>query len=286
MLLMNEIFFIVGKNNSEYMDWQTEVLYQSFLNIYKNKKNIKFLALVMQDKNFKIPRYPFYLASPKIKKIILAGEDYAPFNKIILIRDFLKATENTNRKFIILDQDFLIREYFLPKRFSCGQHYWYLDLEQDARAQAVFSFYQKHINENVQASDYAPIGAPVFLEENILRSIIDRWFQLTYFFRNFKDKKNLLYKDWICEMYGLVYALLESKLNIKAINTTNFLQHGGAENPSLFHFCYEIVNNSSGSIIFDKKNYKPWEKIHAEESNLDKNTKDFIDYFNLLISKI
>jgi hypothetical protein len=281
---MNEIVFLVAKDNSAYVDWQTNILYESFLNVYKNEKRIKFIAAVMNEKNFKRPRYPFFLCSKKIKKILVEGDYYSPFNRITLIWDFLKNSQNKNRKIIILDQDFLLINKFLINSPVAGQNYGYLDINLDHTAKKTFYFYKKYINENIIENYLRPIGSPIFLDENILRNIIDRWFQLTYFFRYHKHKDNPLYKEWICEMYGLVYALGELGIKSELFDATSFVIFG-SKNPSFYHFCYGLYDELN-NIIFDKKKYTPWDEISPKEKPSDLNILKFINYFNELSSNI
>lgn len=281
---MDETLFIVAKDNSSYVDWQTDILYESFLKVYKGENNINFLAIVMNDKHFKKPRYPFFLCSKTIAKIFVGDDYYSPFNRITLIWDFLKNNKNENRKIIILDQDFLLVNKFSSDSSVAGQNYGYLNIDSDKTAKETFAFYKKYINKYAEKDYFQPIGAPIFLNENILRNIINRWFQLTYFFRYYNHQDNPLHKEWICEMYGLVYALGELKIKPELFEATSFVAFG-TKDPSFYHFCYRL-HDKNNHTIFDKKKYKPWKRINYEKNLIDLETFKFVNYFNILSSSI
>ena len=286
---MNELLFIVARDESLYTSWQVEILYESFLETYKGKEKINFLDIIMNEGEIKSKKNPTFICPKKYKKIITRDNDYySPLNRIHLTEAFLKSTEDKERTIVLIDQDFLIKAPLMARTtVAGGQYYWYMDPNRDELPKKVFEFYKKYINKEGVENYYLPIGAPLVFQETILRKIINRWFKLTYFFRYFNKQDNPLYKNWICEMYGIAFALAEYKIHGSIINEMSFCLGDNQINPSFYHFCYSINDSITNNVIFDKRKYKPWELIQLKNKHvIGEEARQFIHYFNSLVNKL
>jgi hypothetical protein len=121
------------------------------------------------------------------------------------------------------------------------------------------------------------MGWPYLIHESLLRRIVKRWNELTLIFRS--TPSSPLYRDWICDMFGMAIALAESKENGELINETGMPPYG-EKNPTFFHFCYEI--NERGKVYFNKKNYIPFTKLETHP-DLYLGSRNFIKRMNQII---
>jgi hypothetical protein len=248
---MHKYTVIVTKNNSDYVNWQTDILYESFLEYHKDDSNFQFLALVSKDKEYKtIPRYPFIYCK---HYDLLNNDDYIVYNRILNLQTYLNNIEpSENRYIILLDPDFIfLKKFDLDIKKTTGQFCSYLINHE------VIDFYNKNYKE-ITNEFYYPISCPYIINEVILFKIIDEWLELTIQFRSKNKEKSPLYKNWICEMYAFAFALLDQKIEVDVKNFCESPPFGNyiPDNELYFyHYCYEIKNNKD-DIIFDKKNYK------------------------------
>jgi hypothetical protein len=256
---MHKYTVIVTKNNSDYVNWQTDILYKSFLEYHGEDPNFKFLALVSKDQEYKnIPKYPFIYYKHYHN---INNDDYIVYNRIISLKTYLENTDlSEDRYIILLDPDFMfLRKFDLEIKQTTAQFCSYLINHE------VINYFNKNYNQ-IDKEFYYPIACPYIINEVLLSKIIDRWLELTIHFRSNNQDNSPLYKNWICEMYAFSFALLENKIKVDVKNLSESPPFGNyiSENALYFyHYCYEI-KNTQNDIIFHKKNYKYGDIIDIE----------------------
>ena len=245
---------IVTKNNSDYINWQTDILYESFLKFHKNDINFKFLALVSKDYEYKIePKYQ-YLYFKHTEAI--NNDNYIVYNRILNLSEYLKSVKPSKHKFIILlDPDFIFIKKFDIKinKNVLGQNYSYLDNKK-----AVQYFIENFNQGGIQTKDfYQPVGCPIVISEYLLSKIVDRWLELTIQFRSDLRENSPFYRNWVCEMYALAFVLAENKIKIENFDITGCVPYvTNCSQYYFYHYCYHIPSKkNSKKIIFDKKSY-------------------------------
>jgi hypothetical protein len=272
--------FIVTKNNSDYVNWQTDILYESFLRYHKNDKNFKFLALVSKDHEYKYePKYE-YIYFDHIYEI--HGDNYIVYNRIATLLNYLKGiTPNKNNFIILLDPDFIFAKKFnfTISEEIAGQNYSYLSNDE------VIDFFIQNYNqdENIKKF-YKSIGCPIIVNEEFLSKIVNRWLELTIQFRNCNIKKSPFFRNWVCEMYGLAFAAAEQKTDIKSINMAGCLPFSSnSRKYHFYHYCYDIPSkNDPNKLIFSKRkfNHRLLKQIEYDKNDVNNSCLDFIEKMN------
>lgn len=271
---MHKYTVIVTKNNSDYVNWQTDILYESFLEYHQDDPNFKFLALVSQDRDYpKIPKYPFKYYKHYHN---LNNDDYIVYNRILNLQSYINSIEpNEDRYIILLDPDFIfLRKFDLDIKQTTGQFCSYLINHE------VINYFDKNYNKSLKEF-YYPIACPYIINEVLFAKIVKRWLQLTISFRSHNKNCSPLYRNWICEMYAFAFTLLENKIKTDVKNLSESPPFGNyipKNDLYFYHYCYEIKDNEN-NIIFHKKNYKFGDLIALD------NIKDKVgeDSYNLLI---
>ena len=295
---MNKFTFIVTKNNSYYVNWQTDILYSSFLEHYKDNKDFKFLALVAKDNgvvlNKKIfgkpvdPIYPhIYLEYTKSIK----GDSYIVYNRILNLKQYLKTIVPSKDKFIILlDPDMVIIKPFdlhdkhsFTDNFVVAQVYGYLT------GPKILPFFEKNFAKAENISDfYTPIGCPLIISEYLLSQIVDRWLELTIDLRTTNIEGSPFYNNWVCEMYGLSFALAEYQIKANGWQISAMPPHAiqRDEGYYFYHYCYDIDIKKCQN-VFSKRSYLPWRLIDTKDISENDNqiTINFLNLMNMYIKR-
>lgn len=282
--------FIVTKNNSNYVNWQTDILYSSFLEYHSEIEEFKFLALVAKDHGPIIAKYPY--KSCKFTSLI-KNDDYIVYNRILNLQEYLnKITPSRDKYIVLLDPDMVFTKPFdffehhtIDSNVAIGQGYNYMNGSKE------IIFFQEHFSNSQNIIDYyKPIGCPLIISEYLLSKIVDRWLQLTIELRTRNIKNSPFYKNWICEMYGLAFALAESQIevqNMQICGMVPYVNKWNKGNLYFYHYCYDVFLPTSKKILFSKKRYKPWDKLKIT-SHPDNNpyTVDFIQKMNFYITRL
>lgn len=277
---------LVNKNNSDYVNWQTDLLYHSFLNYHKNDKNLDFMAVVIDDHKPINCNYPFYKCDIQSQANI-NGDHYVIYDRAFSIKNFLQKTKsnsNEERLFLFLEADFVFLKPFQidnKNNNTLGQKYSYMSLKSDEFCRKVISYYKNKINPSFEIEKYyKPTGWPFLIKESILSSVVDRWIELTIKFRTEDPENNPLYKNWICDMYGFNIALAEKMTPVELIDIMEMPPYGEEKDSTIFyHYCYKIEDSLSGEIIFDKRSYKPWNQINFSD-NIKGDCRKLIEIIN------
>jgi hypothetical protein len=279
---------IVTKNNSFYVNWQTEILYKSFLHYHKNDENFEFLAFVAKDQESGPIGYPYI----NLKYHNTINRDpYIVYNRMLSLKEYYETvTPSPDNVVVLLDPDMILSkpfDLFNNHEFDINtviaQPYHYLN-ETDT-----IVFFQKHFSQHPDVkSFYAPIGCPLVINEVLLASIIDRWLDLTVRLRTTKIENSPFYKNWVCEMYALSFTLAEREINIKPTHLAGMIPYVGSDFQDIFyfyHYCYDIYI-SGRTPVFSKRSYTPWKQIkmdHTLSMMTNNFTKDFINKMNSYI---
>lgn len=283
-----KITVIVNKNNSDYINWQVELMYDSFLMHHGTDKNFEFMAIVIDDNNPAVCNYPHYICDMQSKAESVQGDHYIIFDRAYSIKNFLETTKgDEDRLFLFVEADFLFaRPFPIQAGNVTAQRYWYMDSSNDF-CKKCLDYYKKNINPLFVDFDkyYRPIGWPILIREGILNSIVDRWIELNIKFRSENQEFNPLYKNWICDMFGFNIALSEKMIIPDVVEMMNMPPYGHNKNAVFYHYCYDISDPRTGKVLFDKRNYKPWNKIDISE-NISEESVKFINLINHHISRV
>jgi hypothetical protein len=276
-----KVTVIVNKNNSDYVNWQTDLMYDSFLKCHGDDHNFEFMAVVIDDNKPVVCNYPNYICSIQSKATIVPGDDYIIFDRAYSIKNFLEGTkEESERLFLFVEADFLFaRPFEVPNKKVVAQKYWYMDESYDF-CRKCLKYYAEKINPSFIdfRQYYRPIGWPILIWEGTLRSIVNRWIELNIKFRSEDPESNPLYKNWICDMFGFNIALAENKIIPEVMEIMSMPPFGSNKNAVFYHYCYDIKNPKTGQVLFDKRSYKPWSQIQIPEGI----SEDSIGLINLI----
>jgi len=282
---MNKFTVLVTETTNKYIDWQMEMMYDSFLKFYKNEPSVDFLSVIITDQEKLNKNYPYFLCKNKSYRNFKKDDDYVIYDRAFSIKEYLETKEvELDRLYLFVEADFIFIDKFDSNTQSImGQKYNYMNADHNEFTKKVVKFYMEDVNPSFTdfLSYYKPVGWPFLVKENILRKIINRWIELTVLFRTTDVKNNPLYMNWICDMYGFNIALAENKIIPEIIDVLDMPPFDISERNALFyHYCYGIKDEKTKKMIFDKRSYKPWEFIEIpaiEDGNL---TKGSIDLFN------
>lgn len=288
---MDECTFIVTKNNSIYVNWQTELLYTSFLEYHQFTKEYKFLALVTKDFeefNFKYPHL-FFNHTKSIN-----NDNYIVYNRIISLKEYLNLIDpSENRYIVLLDPDMIFNKFFdllelypLDNNSVMGTPYYYLEKRQNALGIHIF---QTRFSEHPDIEKfYQPIGCPLIINELLLSKIVDRWLKITIDLRTTYINKSPFFKNWLCEMYGLIFALAEQEINVCPLEFGEIPPYPTTSTKNLqyfYHYCQDVYDSlAEQNLIFSKRRYRPWKYLNPQNLII-KNpfARDFINKMNYFI---
>jgi len=286
---MNKFTVLVTETTSNYIDWQMELMYDSFLKTYGNDKNIDFLSLIISDRENLNKNYPYFLCKNKSYAKLKDDDHYIIYDRAFSVKEYLESkTPEPDKFYLFVEADFVFKSKFILEKETdiSGQQYSYMDPKLSEFSKKTINYYMKYVNLNFIdfLNYYRPIGWPFFVRENVLRKIIDRWIELTILFRSTDRDNNPLYKDWICDMFGFNIALAEKKIIPEMIDVMDMPPFDDPNREGTFyHYCYGIKNKKTNQMIFDKRSYKPWNFIpilDSEEKNLTKGSLDLINRIN------
>lgn len=270
---------LVTQDNTDYMNWQMNILYKSFLDVYEDNQD--FISVVTNPtKNIDF-KYPYFLCQNTYENFI-ENDHYIVYNRSYSIREYLKSLKDEEDiLFLLIEPDFIFLKKYFTENLS-AQFYNYMLFTTGSEAEKVIDFYLKLYPSSIDVKKYyKPIGWPIFIKKNILNQIIDRWIELTIIFRS--NPESPLYKSWICDMYGFNIALAEKNYCIDVFDKMDMppFENYNRE-PSFYHYCYKIEDNITKNTLFDKKSYIPWEIIDIKNVNEHIN---FINKFNYYVQK-
>lgn len=281
---MEKITVLFNKNNSDYINWQSELLYYSFLIHHKNDKNIEFMSIVMSEDKPVVCDYPYYLCNINSNAGIVEGDDYIIYDRAFSIKNFLENTKSeTERTFLLVEADFLfLKPFNIISNNTLGQKYGYMDVSSQL-CRKVIDYYKNKINSSLDIEEYyRPVGWPFLIKERLLSSIVDRWIELNIKFRSTDPKNNPLYKNWICDMFGFNISLAEKKIVPDVIDIMEMPPYDGDKSAIFCHYCFGIEHCKE--VIFDKRSYNPWNKINYPH-NIGIDSKKLIEFINQYVDK-
>lgn len=279
---MEKITVLFNKNNSNYVNWQSELLYYSFLTHHKDDNEIEFISVVMDEGKPVTCDYNYYLCNITSKANIVEGDHYIIYDRAFSIKDFLENTKSEKeRLFLFVEADFIFLKPFNIRNNGnvLGQTYGYMDIRSEL-CRSVINYYKSRINPSFSNIEeyYRPVGWPFLIKESVLYSIMDRWIELNIKFRSEDQQNNPLYKNWICDMFGFNIALAEKRITAEVLDIMEVPPYGGSKDPIFSHYCFGI-EESKKTTVFDKRTYTPWNKIEIPDS-IGEDSKRLINFIN------
>lgn len=285
MILDKDCITLVSSEDIDYMNWQIELSYRSWLDVNQSGDFINILADEKYDKytfeesnQIKTFRHP--------SKRIINKDLYPPYNKPFGLKYFLDNIESyPERKIIWIDPDCLFVNNFneeVSRKENFGQDIDYMRLELNSFSVRCKEYYKSKIRKKRNIEEfYQPIGIPIIIKESDFRKIVDRWIELVLILRTNQDN-NPLFRNWVAEMWALNFSLAEYEIKF---NTYDIVSHPpwNCKNPNykLIHYCYDIKNGED--VIFDKKTYKPWNQINMiYQDSMSKSSLYLCNYINKL----
>jgi hypothetical protein len=282
MILDKNCITLVSSENINYMDWQIKLLHRSWLDVAQSGDFVNLLGDEKCDKysfeeldKIKTFRYP--------SKRIINKDLYPPYNKPFGLKYFLDNIEPCEERMILwIDPDCIFVKNFneqINTKENFGQHIDYMDLDLNSFSLKCKEYYKIKINKKINFEDfYEPIGIPLIIKESDFRKVINRWIELVQIFRTNDDSP--LFKNWVAEMWALNFSLAEHEIKF---NKYDLVAHPPWNcnnlNYKLIHYCYSIKENDI--VIFDKKQYRPWNKINMTyRNNMSESSLSLSNFIN------
>lgn len=242
------IHTVFSVDNSAYLHWQSELLWETFKEVKQPGKITRLVALDDPSERLEIPG----LRSFNTQNFNIhpwSKDPYPPYNKPYSLREWLSFTPDNEENLLILDPDMVFLNSFVPSTtLPLAEKMFFMDPQDPPNKRAVQRFSRKN------TAKVQPIGIPLFLPRSALCSFVGRWCELTYEMRQDKATKKDLY--WIIEMWACAIAAAEFDVHFQLQNNQQFLTEP-YYNRTFIHYSYDTATKGQKH-YWSKRTYQPW----------------------------
>jgi hypothetical protein len=239
-----------------YQDWQVELLAYTHRKIGQ-EGSLTALASVrdrttLKDYGIEVIRTRWMSKHP------LTKDHYPPYNKPASFCDYFTMVPCRNEMLLLVDPDMVfVKSWDCNGNEQMAEKTSYMDPVQCGK-----NIIKRHCKRN--SNKVQPIGFPLIITEEALRSITDRWYILTEEMRDNRLTRKEV--TWISEMWSFVIAAAECGVEFKVKRNCSFSNENLDLNHSLVHYTYSTTSRSG--FHWDKRQYKPWNPMPALKSDV------------------
>jgi len=237
---------IVSFEPGRYQDWQVELLAHTHRRVGQEGP-LTALASVRNGtalKDYGIEVIPTrWMSRHPITK-----DHYPPYNKPASFCDYFTMVPSRGEMLLLVDPDMVfVGPWNRNGAAPVAEETSYMHPVKCGR-----NVIKRHCRRN--ASQVQPIGFPLIIQEEALRSITDRWYILTEEMRD--DKFTRREVNWVCEMWAFSVAAAECGILFEVERRCSFSNEHLHPGHCLVHYTYPTTSRSG--FHWDKRSYKPW----------------------------
>jgi hydroxyproline O-arabinosyltransferase len=255
-------------SGSLYQRWQADLLAYSHRKVRQPGPLSRLLSAHEQPPPFAGRTFRTKPYSPHP----LTGDDYSPYNKPKALQDWLREAPPTEAAVLILDPDCIFSKPLVgsvSRGHPIAQPMSYLDPKHDHNLELV----EKHC-ANPELVD--GVGIPILIHRDDLAAVVPLWLKKTEEIRDNPKSRELA--GWVAEMWA--YAFATADLGLR--HTTRELARVSTEDRAdlpIVHYCYSL-SDAEGHWAWDKRGYRPWERVSDPPDNIPLASKALISLLN------
>lgn len=264
---VHTVFSIDG---SRFQRWQAELLAYSHRKVHQPGPLTRLYSARNKPSVFagRTFRTPPYSPHPETK------DDYAPYNRIGALAEWLETSPPKESTVLVLDPDFVfLTPYDEPVKRGrpVTQRVAYMRPEIPRNAKVL----QRH---GYKARSVQPMGIPLLIHQDDLRALLPLWMEKTMAIRD--DRVSRKYANWISDMWGYVFAAIDLGLRHELRNLAGWIdQKGGLP---FIHYCH---NSVVGTWQWSKYKYKAWKAVPEPPDGAPGTTVALVSLLNELARK-
>jgi hypothetical protein len=263
-----KIHTVFSVDGSLYQRWQAELLAHSHLMVHQPGPLSRLFSADEQPAPFVGRTFQTSSYSPHP----LSGDAYAPYNKPKALRDWLWEAPPEEEAVLILDPDCIFLKPFtgsVSRGRPVAQPISYLDPAHEHNQELV----RKHCRnpESVQG-----VGIPILIHRDDLTALAPLWLKKTEEIRG--DPKSRETAGWVAEMWAYAFAAAELGLRYTTRELARVSTEDRADLP-IVHYCYSS-SDAEGHWTWDKRAYRPWEKVPDPPDEVPLASKALIGLLN------
>ena len=245
---VNTVFSVDG---SLYQRWQADLLAYSH---HKVGQPGPLTRLLSSDR----PPTPFAGRTFHTKSYCphpVTGDYYPPYNRIMALRDWLSERPPAEEVVLLVEPDCVFLGSLTGELVSRGYPVSHPISYMDPLPQA--ELVQKHCSRPELVE---PAGIPTLLiHRDDLMEVVPLWIEKTEDIRNDPTSRELIEGGWIADMWGYTCAAAEIGLRHKLRELARVQGEDQADLP-IVHYYYPSSYAEYGW-HWDKRNYRPWERV-------------------------
>jgi hypothetical protein len=202
------------------------------------------------------------------------GDDYPPYNRVGALTEWLERSPPEEETLLILDPDCVFLTAFnepVHRGRPVAQWIGYMDTALPQHTQLL----ERHgyNPESVQT-----MGIPLLIHRDDLRAVLPLWMEKTESIRNDPVSRELA--RWIAEMWGYVFAAAQLGLRHELRDLAQWPMDDCVDLPFI-HYCFPS-HSPDGQWEWDKRGYKPWERVPDPPSGVPRAAVALISLLNEL----
>jgi hypothetical protein len=239
-----------------YQDWQIELLTYTHRKVGQEGPLTALasvrVGVVLKDYGVEVIRTRWMSRHP------LTRDNYAPYNKPASFCDYFTMIPCRNEMLLLVDPDMVfVRAWSSTEGVPVAEATLYMDPVRCGK-----NIIKRHCKRN--SGKVQPIGFPLIISEEILRSLVDRWYILTEEIRD--NKLSCREVNWVSEMWAFSIAAAECGVEFKVERNCSFSNENLDPNHSLLHYTYSTTSESG--YFWDKRQYRPWSSMPSLRSDV------------------
>jgi hypothetical protein len=205
----------------------------------------------------------------------VTGDYHLGSTRIMALKSWLQESPPTEEVVLLLDPDCvflapLLLEEPVSRGHPISQPVWYMDPERNQDNQEIV---KKHC-QNPEFVD--AVGIPTLIHRDNLVELVPLWWKKTREIRN--DPRSRALANWISGMWGYVSAAAELGLRHRQLELASWSSDNRADLP-IVHYCYP-VSDARKQWQWDKRNYRPWERVPDPPDDVPLASKALIGLLN------
>jgi hypothetical protein len=237
---------VVSFEPGDYQSWQVELLAYTHRRVGQEGP---LTALASVKDGVPLKNYGIEVIQTRwMSKHPLTKDVYPPYNKPASFCDYFNAVPYRGEMLLLVDPDMVF-----VKPWDCNGDVFVAEatsyMDPIKCGKNVIKRHCKRNSDKVQ-----PIGFPLIISEEALRSITDRWYILTEEMRDNKATRKEV--SWIQEMWAFSIAAAECGIEFMVERRCSFTNDDLNPDHCLLHYTYPTVSKSG--FHFDKRQYKAW----------------------------
>jgi hypothetical protein len=238
---------IVSFEPGDYQDWQVALLVHTHRRVAQ-EGHLTALASVKTGSALRDYDGIEVVPTRWMSRHPLTKDSYPPYNKPASFCDYFTSVPCRDELLLLVDPDMVfVKPWNRDGDDPVAEATSYMD--PVARGKNIIKRHCKRNSDKVQ-----PIGFPLIIPEQELRSIVDRWYVLTEEMRD--DRLTRKEAGWVCEMWSFSVAAAECGVSFRVERRCSFSNENLHPDSCLIHYTYPTSSRSG--FQWDKRGYRAW----------------------------